>query len=186
MKCPRCAQTIYRTAPECPHCGFSLSVADEKFELPNSPLRRINDLAGILRQKDRNCLEDQLNHFSKKFPQISLIIGTISLKKTDALPQYGFWLLNRGNFNHENDSQIFRVLILLDPESKSATITYAYGLEDFLNDSNTFACLADGHAFWLEERYTEGLSMCLKKLTKILKKYGKKSKSKNLSTDEVR
>jgi uncharacterized membrane protein YgcG len=172
MKCPRCVQQIHRAAAACPHCGFSLSDADQLFGKDEIKLRTLTDTAGIFRRHERDLLEELLERISLLFPQIFVAIYTGSLGESGHLRQFGFWLLNRGVFEdipiekpNENG-----ILIVIDPDSKSAGMTHGYLLDPFLEEKDSFDCLSRAHAYWLEGRYAEGALRTLRALEQLLKK----------------
>jgi hypothetical protein len=84
--------------------------------------------------------------------------------------QFGFWLLNRAAFedlppDKPNEAGI---LLTIDPESKAAGIVFGYLLDPFLDENDTFECLTRAHAYWLEQRYAEGLTRALLHLESLL------------------
>ena len=170
MKCPRCVQRIHRAASSCPHCGFSITDADERFGDEEVRLRCLTDSAGILRRGERGRVEAAMERISRRFPQVFVAVYTGSLGEVSNIRQFGFWLLNRSAFedvpvDKPNEAGI---LITLDPESKAAGIVFGYLLDPFLDESDTFECLTRAHAYWLEERYAEGLVRALAHLEGIL------------------
>jgi uncharacterized membrane protein YgcG len=172
MKCPRCVQLIHRAAASCPHCGFSLADADAMFGDSEVKLRSLTDTAGIFRRDDRDLLEDELERLGIAFPQIFVAVHTVSLGETASLRQFGFWLLNRGVFEDipvEKPNEA-GILIVIDPDSRAAGMTFGYLLDPFLDEHDTFDCLSRAHSYWLEGRYAEGLLKCLIQLGKLLRK----------------
>lgn len=172
MKCPRCVQQIHRAAAACPHCGFSLSDADQLFGNEEIKLRSLTDAAGIFRRHERDLLEEAMDKISHTFPQIFVAIYTGSLGESGQLRQFGFWLLNRGVFEdvpiekpNENG-----ILIVIDPDSKAAGMTHGYLLDPYLEEQDSFECLSRAHAYWLEGRYAEGALRSLRALEQLLKK----------------
>lgn len=178
MKCPRCVQRIHRAAGSCPHCGFTLGDADERFGREDVRLRCLTDSAGILRRGDRPRVEAAMEKISRRFPQLFVAIFTGSLGEVSNIRQFGFWLLNRAAFEDvpvqkPNEAGI---LITIDPESKAAGIVFGYLLDPFLEESDTFECLSRAHAYWLEGRYGEGLLRCLDHLDGILRKRSRQAR----------
>ncbi len=172
MKCPRCVQRIHRAATSCPHCGFSIADADHLFGDGEVKLRSLTDAAGLFRRKEREKIEDALERISTSFPQIFVAVYTGSLGENGNLRQFGFWLLNRGLFEDvplekQNEAGI---LIVIDPDTKSAGMTFGYMLDPFLEERDTFECLSRAHAYWLEGRYADGLLRSVAHLGKLLKK----------------
>jgi len=170
MKCPRCVQRIHRAAESCPHCGFSIVDADGQFGGDPWCLRRLTDAAGVLRRADREWIQSAMGHFSKRFPQLFVAVYTGSLEEVATMRPFGFWLLNRTNFDDlpaemGNEAGI---LLTIDPETKSAGLVYGYLVEPYLNEADTFECLIRAHGHWLEGRYADGIIRVLAHLETIL------------------
>jgi uncharacterized membrane protein YgcG len=178
MKCPRCVQLIHRAAVVCPHCGFGMSDADRMFGDDEVKLRSLTDAAGIFRRNDRDRLEDEMERIGIVFPQVFVAVYTGSVGEMANLRQFGFWLLNRGLFEDvpvEKPNEA-GILIVIDPDSKVAGMTFGYLLDPFLEEQDTFDCLSRAHSYWLEGRYTEGLLKCLAQLRKLLKKRSRQAR----------
>lgn len=178
MKCPRCVQRIHRAAQSCPHCGFSLADADQRFGADVVRLRSLTDGAGLLRRGERGKVEAAMESIGRRFPQVFVAVYTGSLGEVSNIRQFGFWLLNRAAFEDvpvgkPNESGI---LLTIDPESKAAGIAFGYLLDPFLEESDTFDCLSRAHAHWLEGRYADGIVKALRQLDSILAKRCRQAK----------
>lgn len=178
MKCPRCVQSIHRAAATCPHCGFSIIDADRLFGNSEVKLRSLTDSAGLFRRNERDELEDSMGIFMEKFPQLFLAVYTGSLGETGNLRQFGFWLLNRGVFedvpvDRPNEAGI---LLVIDPDSKSAGISFGYLLDAFLDEQDTFECLSRAHSYWLQGQYADGVLRCMNQLKKLLERRCKQAR----------
>jgi uncharacterized membrane protein YgcG len=172
MKCPRCVQVIHRGANLCPHCGFGLADADSRYGHEEVALRRLGDIAGLIRAKDRPKVSAALDRFSKRFPQLFFAVYTGSGQGGGNLRQFGFWLLNRAAFE---DVPVERpneagILLVIDADSKSAAVTWGYMLDPFLSEEDTFLCLSRAHAYWLEGNFADGIVRMIAQLGKILRK----------------
>lgn len=135
-------------------------------------LRSLTDAAGIFRRNDRDLIEDMMERFASSFPQMFVAVYTGSLGETGNLRQFGFWLLNRGVFEDvpvEKPNEA-GVLLVIDPDSKSAGMSFGYLLDPFFEESDTFECLSRAHSYWLEGRFAEGTLRCLRQLEKLLRK----------------
>ena len=124
MKCPRCVQVIHRGAGLCPHCGFGIAEMDARHGKDNVSLRRLADVAGLMRSRERGKVQSALDGFCRRFPQLFFAVYTGSAQGGGNLRQFGFWLLNRAAFedvpvDRPNEAGI---LLVIDPESKSAVI----------------------------------------------------------------
>jgi hypothetical protein len=178
MKCPRCVQLIHRAAVVCPHCGFGLADADRMFGDVDVKLRSLTDTAGIFRRNDRDRLEDEMERIGIVFPQVFVAVYTGSVGEIANLRQFGFWLLNRGLFEDvpvEKPNEA-GILIVIDPDSKAAGMTFGYLLDPFLAEQDTFDCLSRAHAYWLEGRYMDGVLKCLSQLRKLLRKRSRQAR----------
>ena len=178
MKCPRCVQRIHRAAASCPHCGFTLADADDRFGAEDVRIRCLTDNAGIFRRGDRERVAAAMEKMTRRFPQIFVAIYTGSLGEVANLRQFGFWLLNRSAFedvpvHKPNEAGI---LITIDPESKAAGMVFGYLLDPFLEEADTFECLSRAHAYWLEGRYADGLVRVLAHLDGILRKRSRQAR----------
>lgn len=172
MKCPRCVQRIHRGAEVCPQCGFGMADADGRFGGDEVVLRCLTDGAGLLRRDERELVEEALARFSRRFPQLFVAVYTGSRGGVSHLRQFGFWLLNRGAFedvpaDRPNEAG---VLLVIDPESKAAGMTFGYLLDPFLEEADTFECLSRAHSYWLEGRYADGILKAMAHLDGILSK----------------
>ena len=178
MKCPRCVQRIHRAACSCPHCGFSIADADACFGNDEMRLRSLTDSAGILRRGDRERVEFAMARISRRMPQIFVAVFTGALGEMANIRQFGFWLLNRSEFEDvpAEKPNAAGILITIDPESKAAGMSFGYLLDPFLEESDTFECLLRGHAHWLEERYAHGLVKVLAHLEVILSKRSRQAR----------
>lgn len=119
-----------------------------------------------------------MEKISRRFPQVFVAIYTGSLGELANLRQFGFWLLNRAAFEDvpvEKPNEA-GILITIDPESKAAGIVFGYLLDPFLAESDTFDCLSRGHAYWLEERYADGIQRVLRHLDGILAKRSRQAR----------
>ena len=170
MKCPRCVQKIHPGASSCPHCGFAMEHADEVFGTKDIKLKKFSDVAGVFRMKDREPMRKVLEDFETKFPQLFVSIYLSAFEDLNSLRQYGFWMLNRTNYV-DVDSQrpnATGILILVDVNAKSASITYGYALMPYLDENSTFAALSAGHPMFLQGDYPGALRAVIQKLESLL------------------
>ena len=141
-------------------------------------LRCLTDTAGILRRGDRQRVEAAMEKITRRFPQLFVAVYTGSLGEVANIRQFGFWLLNRSAFEDvpvqkPNEAGI---LLTIDPESKAAGMVFGYLLDAFLEESDTFDCLSRAHAYWLEERYADGILRALSHLDGILAKRSRQAR----------
>lgn len=140
-------------------------------------MRRLNDSGGLMRRDERERVEEALDRFGRRFPQLFACIYTGGAQGRD-LRTLGFWLLNRAQFADLNGglSNSDGVLITLDADAKQAGITFGYRLDAWLDEQDTFDCLARAHAYFLENRYAVGVCKALDQLTAVLIKRSKQAR----------
>lgn len=172
MKCPRCVQRIHRAAGGCPHCGFTLADADNLFGGEDLQMRLLSDSAGLMRHEEKGRLLSAMERFNRTFPQLFVAVHTGSCGGMGNLRQFGFWLLNRAKFEDlpTDRGHLSMVLLVIDADVRSAGISFSYGLDAFLDEDDTFQCLARAHAYWLEGRHAEGAIKVIEQLAVVLKK----------------
>lgn len=170
MKCPRCIQPIHRAAESCPHCGFSVDDVDARHGAERVVLRCLADTAGVLKRGDREVVEKAMERFADRFPQLYVAVFTGGMGGFVELRQFGFWLLNRAEFEDlpSDKPKEGGIVLTLDPESKSAGFVFGYLLDAFLDEDDTFDCLSRAHAYWLEGRYAAGIVKAIQHLEGIL------------------
>ncbi len=144
--------------------------ADEVFGTEDIKLKKFSDVAGVFRMKDREPMRRVLEDFESKFPQLFVAIYLGAFDDLNSLRQYGFWMLNR---THYVDVESQRpnatgILILVDVNAKSASITYGYALMPYLDERSTFSALSAGHPLFLQGDYPGALKAVVQKLESIL------------------
>lgn len=184
MRCPRCVQGIHRSAAQCPHCGFTISDLSELYGTDEVRLKRIADVAGALRLKERRKLEQVLDVFQLSFPQLFFSIYYGALEDRTNIRQFGMWLLNHAAYE---DLEISRpndggILLLVDLNAKVASITFGYLLDPFLSEEDTFDILAKAHPHLLQGNHLKATLVVIKQLSRILKK---KSRQANRHPESI-
>jgi ribosomal protein L37E len=172
MKCPRCVQRIHRSASQCPHCGFAMRDLDRQYGAGEVRLRRLSDAAGVLRMKERRKAEKWFEGFETNFPQLFFSVYYGDLDERSNIRQFGMWLLNHGAYE---DIDISRpndggVLLVVDVNSKVASISFGYLLDVYLSEEETFRILSNAHPHLLQGNHLKALGVVMKKLTAVLKK----------------
>ncbi len=174
MRCPNCEQRIHRTATGCPHCGYSLADADVEFGGFGVELKMgsLGDGAGLMRRAERKRAEAAMKRFRARFPQLFFAVCTVSLEDSVNLRRFGFWLLNRAEFGGlgEGVGNDAGVLLVIDAESRAASLTYGYRVEPFLNEMDTFKCLSKAHPYFLEGDWLHGIVAVAKSVDKVLRR----------------
>ncbi len=176
-KCPRCVQPIHAGPEACPHCGFELSQLDEILGSSEVRMKRVNDVAGLMRRRLRDKAEKHLLRFEKQFPQLFFAVHFAALSEMTSLRQYAFWLLNRASIADLDEKRPNEngILMVVDVNSKSATITYGYHLDAFLREEDLFQVLSRAHGYLAEGDYVRGIKVASKQLAAVLRKRAAKA-----------
>ena len=169
MRCPSCLQAIHAGASACPHCGFELSRSDQRFGPDFPKVRLLEDRAGLIRSAERKRVLRLMAGFRARFPQLSFAMHSGS-GAGDDLREFGVWLINRANFVdlEEGRDPSGVVLLAIDPQTHTATLCWGYRIDTHLTESDTFQILSRAHAYWVEERYGEGVERVIEQLALVL------------------
>ncbi|MDB4723790.1 TPM domain-containing protein [Akkermansiaceae bacterium] len=140
--------------------------ADEVFGAQDIKLRKFSDVAGVFRMKDREPMRKVLEDFETKFPQLFVSVYLGAFEDLNSLRQYGFWMLNRTHYVDVDPQRpnSTGILILVDVNAKSASITFGYALMPYLDENSTFEALSAGHPFFLQGDYLKALKAVIEKL----------------------
>jgi len=146
--------------------------ADRMFGSGEVAMDCLEDTAGVLRRRERERVVGVIEQFREVFPQLFFAVYTGSFAELASLRQFGFWLLNRAAFrdvplDRPNEAG---VLLVIDPESRAASLTFGYLLDPFLSEDDTFHCLSKAHPYLLEGDYPGGIGAVGKVLGRVLKK----------------
>lgn len=142
-------------------------------------VRKLEDGAGLMKSSERAKVEVAMERFERRFPQMFFAVNTGRTEGRSDVRQYGFWLLNRAAFKDVplDRPNEYGILLTIDPDAKSAGISWGYGLDAFLTAEDTFLFLSRAHAYWVEGRYSEGIIRGLDQLAKILSKRCRQARS---------
>jgi len=178
MKCPRCVQSIHRSASQCPHCGFAITDLDAQYGSGEVQMQRLNDVAGVLRLKERLKVRQWMDQFEKNFPQLFFSVHYAALDEMSNIRQYGMWLLNHAVYEDVDISRPNNggVLLVVDVNSKVASISYGYLLDAFLTEEETFNVLAKVHPHLLQGNHMKALGVIISKLSRVLRKKARKAR----------
>jgi len=132
----------------------------------------LGDEAGLLRRRERKRVEKEIQRFGARVPGLFFAVRTVALDEVVNLRKFGFWLLNRAEFDDlgsgiGNDSG---VLLVIDAESRAASLTYGYRVDPFLSEMDTFKCLSKAHPYLLEGDWRRGIVAVARNMDKVLRR----------------
>lgn len=172
MRCPCCSQSIHRGAEECPHCGGDLAVLDILYKGCEQRVRRPHDVAGVLRIQQRRVVADWIEGVERAFPDLFIGVALVALADAEDVRSYGFWLLNRGEFEgrREGASDDGGVLLVMDVNKKEVCLHFGYLMDEVVEEREVFDVLTKAHPYLLESDYMRALDAMLGGLKGYLKK----------------
>lgn len=138
MACPSCLLNFEEEVSACPRCGFSGTVAVQKFDFAAPPMTGVIDPTGQLVESARGELEKGLERLEKSFPQIRVSFCLMPGGMDGDLREFGFWLLNASPLDEENGEaeRPWTILVVLDRARGQASLSCGYAVEPFLCDEN--------------------------------------------------
>ncbi|MFK7909605.1 MAG: hypothetical protein AB8F34_03290 [Akkermansiaceae bacterium] len=141
-------------------------------------MRKLSDAAGVLRLNERKKAGKWLDGFENSFPQLFFSVYYGALDEMSNIRQFGMWLLNHGAFedvelSRPNDGGI---LLVVDVNSQTASISFGYLVDVFLNEEDTFRILSAAHPYLLQGNHLKALGVVVRKLSSILRKRSSKAR----------
>lgn len=141
-------------------------------------MKRVNDVAGLMKRKLRDQAEKALLRFEKQFPQLFFAVHFTALTEMTSLRQYAFWLLNRASIGKLDAARPNEngILMVVDINSKTATITHGYLLDPYLREEELFEVLSRAHAYLAEGDYVRAIKVATKQLSAVMRKRATKAR----------
>lgn len=175
MKCPRCLSPLEdHAALNCPACGFNASVSSERHGSHWVRLERLTDAAHCLRLSDKRSIENCLDDFERRFPQVFLAIYMGVLPDGVTVGEVGFWLLNHAAFetNDLRKRNEFGIILAIDPAAGNASMSLGYCIEGLGNRFDAAAVLSKMHARLKASDYSGAIKLAIKETQRRLQKCG--------------
>lgn len=163
MRCPACQQALHEHAPVCPHCGFTLLVAERYFGIPPQVKADITDLANVLSKKEKRDLQQLLRVKRLRFPQARFAVVMDNVTPEVPLGSYAFWLFNKSGLASamQKAGDCHLILLVFDVENHRCTGMVGYGLEPFVSEEILARILDAGMTAFQEGRFTDSIKSIL-------------------------
>lgn len=176
MKCPRCQAHVENALDSCGKCGFCLDEIDSILGHDQVRLGRLTDRAHCLRLVDSRVMEQRLEIFSRRFPQVFVGVFFGSLPTGVGMRELTFWLLNHARLVGEervwdND---FAVVMVIDPVKKAVGINTGYALEHIFHEHFLEGVLKGIRTPLWHAEYVDAVTIVLKRLERRLRKFARK------------
>lgn len=135
-------------------------------------MKRLSDAAGVMRMKDRRRVEKWFDQFESHFPQLFFSVYYGSLDEVTNIRQFGMWLLNHAAYEDVDLSRPNEggVLLVVDVDSKVASLSFGYLLDVYLTEDDTFRILSKAHPHFLQGNYYKALRVIMNMLSAVLRK----------------
>ena len=143
----------------CPACGFSAHICVKKFPFEAPHLTRYVDPEGKLTPAEKRRIDRNINALEKRFPGIKIFTCLVRLPGGVDSREFAFWLFNKslpasGSEVRERSNGI---LLLIDRNKRSASLTVGYSLDPFLDDSWLGKILSTVKADLRESNYASAM-----------------------------
>jgi len=176
MNCPRCHASLAGDDKHCPSCRFSLELLDERYGSDCVYMDRLMDAVHCLTESCHHSLLQRMDEFEAMFPQLFFATYIDSLPDGTSLREFGFWLLNRAavgsiDFSRPNENGI---LLLIDLNSRSASLSVGYALEETLPQSVLHQTIENAVEPWSKGDFHGGILDCMDELMESLKKVARR------------
>jgi hypothetical protein len=136
----------------------------------------VHDVAGVLSLEMRKQMQAAVLACEKQFVGVSVAVSFVALRDAQTLEEYGFWLLNSGEFFQgnvelsEREDGRGRVVLVVDVEDKRVALSYGYFFDGYVREKESFEVLSKGHASLLEGEILQGCEHILMALKGLLKR----------------
>ncbi|MFC5051661.1 hypothetical protein ACFPK9_13740 [Rubritalea spongiae] len=163
---------MHLSAEECPHCGMQLEDLDVIYQNFERVVRRPHDAAGILRVQQRRQVSKWIAKAERAYPQLYFAVATASLSDEQHIRSYGFWLMNRGQFEDipEGARADGCVLLVIDVNRKEVCLNFGYLLDYCVEEEAAFEALTGGHPYLIESNYMRAIEVMLGGTKRYVKK----------------
>lgn len=135
--CPSCLQRFKEQREQCPRCGFDAHAAVRRFPYTPPVLDRFMDHAGVTDEKLRADVTAAADVLARRFPQIGFYFCLVNLEQSASLSEFGFWMMNacRLQQGQTETDRAWSILLLVDVEGGTVSVTPGYAVEAFMEDS---------------------------------------------------
>lgn len=167
---------MHLSAEDCPHCGLILAQLDSVYEGFDRTVRRPHDTAGVLRVPDRKKVASWIVRAERAYPQLYFSVVACSLSDEQNIRSYGFWLMNRGDFQSipESASKEGCVMLVIDVNRREVCLHMGYLLDVAMTEEESFETLTVGHPYLLESNFMRAIEVMLGSVRKYVKRLRRK------------
>lgn len=166
MRCPACRQTINEAEATCRQCGFSLDALAAHMGIPLQLTPPVADLAGLLSSPEKRTLNEIVQSFEQRFPQVAVCIIVAEIPAQISAELFSFWLFNRASLFSavEQGGDNHGILLLLDAAAPRAIVTVGYGLEPLVAETVLEICLKAASSHLSKNKWVAGAEAFFREL----------------------
>jgi len=145
---------------------------DILYEGHDKKVKRPHDVAGVLRIAQRREIERWVDKVEKLFPDLFLGVALVAMGDTEDVRSYGFWLMNRGEFEGVPETAYAEggVLLIFDVNKKEVCLHFGYLLDEVVDEREAYEVVSKAHPYLLEFDYMRAVEVMLGGLKNYLKK----------------
>ncbi|TLD69041.1 hypothetical protein FEM03_19425 [Phragmitibacter flavus] len=176
MNCPRCHAGLTPAVKRCGGCGFEMRQLVEVLGDDLVRLGRLTDRAHCLRLGDSRDLEECLEEFEVRFPQVFVAVYFGVLPASLSMNELTFWLLNHAAFDTDDFQRLneFAMVLVIDPVAKVAALNVGYALEGALPQRFLMSILTHLRTPLWHGEYVSAVEEVLKRISRRLRRFGKR------------
>ena len=169
--CPSCHARLNSLQHVCGVCGFRAEAACRRYPYEAPPMERFMDPESRLSARRRYDLEEVIDGFEARFPQVKFHVCIIRLPENSECREFGYWLFNSSPARTEDErmQRYHGILLLVDRFRRVASLTVGYGLDPFLGDDVLRAVMGEAHKSFTQGCYAEGIETVARELEEELR-----------------
>lgn len=170
MDCPGCHMPLREAAEVCERCGYGAAAAMERFPYAAPELEGVMDPGGVLGERGRRALAEQVRQLEGRFPQVGFYCCVAPLAEGVDVREFGFWLFNASTPRTaaEHERRWRGMLLVVDTGGRRASLTVGYQLDPLLSDGALELALKAGEREFRAGRHGEGATRVLQHLQRQL------------------
>ena len=175
-RCPKCFLSFHRGATACPHCGFSLKVASERFGEDKVKFRRVTDMAGALRHQSRIELAKALEKLERRIAPAVLAVYFPNIADPYVLVRHTFWMFNNMEIQsadfgeHRVIDPQWMLVLSIDVRSASACFVWGYQLDPYMDLDKDTSSIVRAQLLLRDGMLVDGIKKTMSVVTRQIAK----------------
>lgn len=162
-------------ASACQLCAFDLASVQHLIGNQIVAAPHLIDQGDCIPLKDRQAINEAVDVFERRFPQIACTLFVGALLPSVAATEAAFWLINHARFDRPRGSRSpdWAVVCITDPVSGQAGLAFGYALESLLPTQAARQMLGAAEPHFTHREYARATKSMLAPLDKWLRSRGR-------------